>query len=1245
LAAGTAMAHGDVALKVLAPICALLPAELQTKVCSLAPMLAQLGDKPRETLLTALIGLMFLHLTTKKEQGEQEAQAKTEAQLAEIQRLLKGDQADITQLQTWAINSQTDPARFAQLDDDAKTNPNVLIAFLLRELHLKLEANQDPAQVIMDRLEVHAETFAGLIYAKLDAKLTPEAQASLGEPLSEDQRNTLEAALLDAMQAQGQAMQQELARQFDNQNAPQLLFKPEPLDTRAGQESSVYNLVYRRTLVPELIGRTDEEEQIQKFLDQEEKFSWMMVVGQGGSGKSRLAFQALLERMGQWQGGELRGNLPDRLHTWTPEKDTLIILDYVAAKAPSIGQALRQWAVRAPELKDKVRVILLERYYLPVLPWAKALLLQGNEYASTVASAAFPVVPEGGQYGPVVLRALDAEAMQTIFVRSYERLKQTACPAEVARLALKLFEDPKFQRRSQPIYASGAALVALQQPEAFATLTPHDLIRHILDHERDLWQKLHATEADVNVVTLATLGDGLRVPVDPACPPLQGHDLARCRQLVGQAEQGPRLLSLQPDLIGGGLVAGRLAGSFALQADAIEVQTWAGALLDLALATPLDRQDAAEAGPDPFLVLLAQDQLHVPQVFAAFFDRWDRLPPAVLRALVQFAHAAGPEAVARVVAKLREQGRYDLLGALVEGGQVREQEETVDFGIVLDGDTLRRLADIDAALRKAEPLLESRLLRQAAPWLAQARERLEQLDLMLRRSVPARRLEIVILCLEGDAELQRGQAGPALERYGRALGLARTLAASATDTASHEDRRLYAVMLERTADVLLQQGDTEGALVRYEESLALCRRVLEIVGDRNPQALRDVSVALEKTADVHLRQGDAEGALVRYEESLALRRRVLEIVGERDPQALRDVSISLERTADVLLRQGDAVGALARYEESLALRRQVRQIVGERDPQALRDVSISLDRTADVLLQQGDAVGALARYEESLALRRQVRQIVGERDPQALRDVSISLIKSADVLLQQGDAVSALARYEESLALCRQVRQIVGERDPQALRDVSISLDRTADVLLQQGDAVSALARYEESLALCRQVRQIVGERDPQALRDVSISLNKTADVLLQQGDAVSALARYEESLQICRQVHAIVGDRNPQALRDVSISLDKTADVLLRQGDAEGALTRYEESLQICRQVHAIVGPLPEAKRDVFVSLTKIASVIRKQDPSEACRFLLDAKTIAHDLAATYPAFVQYAQDYDWVLRRLEAWNCDDME
>jgi len=127
--------------------------------------------------------------------------------------------------------------------------------------------------------------------------------------------------------------------------------------------------------------------------------------------------------------------------------------------------------------------------------------------------------------------------------------------------------------------------------------------------------------------------------------------------------------------------------------------------------------------------------------------------------------------------------------------------------------------------------------------------------------------------------------------------------------------------------------------------------------------------------------------------------------------------------------------------------------------------------------------------------------------------------------------------------------------------------------------------------------------------------------------------------------VHAIVGDRNPQALRDVSISLDKTADVLLRQGDAEGALTRYEESLQICRQVHAIVGPLPEAKRDVFVSLTKIASVIRKQDPSEACRFLLDAKTIAHDLAATYPAFVQYAQDYDWVLRRLEAWNCDDME
>jgi hypothetical protein len=113
-------------------------------------------------------------------------------------------------------------------------------------------------------------------------------------------------------------------------------------------------------------GRDNEEKALAAFLgDTQRRFSWMLLMGPGGMGKSRLALELILaQQTGWWYAGFLDGfRNPDYWKLWQPRLPTLLIIDYAARAPHEVAFVLKGLAERQPPhlLRRPVRVMLIER--------------------------------------------------------------------------------------------------------------------------------------------------------------------------------------------------------------------------------------------------------------------------------------------------------------------------------------------------------------------------------------------------------------------------------------------------------------------------------------------------------------------------------------------------------------------------------------------------------------------------------------------------------------------------------------------------------------------------------------------------------------------------------------------------------------------------------------------------------------------------------------------------------------------
>ena len=179
--------------------------------------------------------------------------------------------------------------------------------------------------------------------------------------LRERRRNR---AAIEELREEAKARDQRLAEQLDRleakldqRAAPTLLLPTSDPHDEGGR------FVYRNRRI-DLVGREQELEELNRWLDDERPFSWDLWTGRAGTGKSRLALELCRQRDGVgWKAGffDRAGSSGVHWPTWEPREPTLIVFDYVADHAEDIGETLRQLATREWRSDARVRCLLLER--------------------------------------------------------------------------------------------------------------------------------------------------------------------------------------------------------------------------------------------------------------------------------------------------------------------------------------------------------------------------------------------------------------------------------------------------------------------------------------------------------------------------------------------------------------------------------------------------------------------------------------------------------------------------------------------------------------------------------------------------------------------------------------------------------------------------------------------------------------------------------------------------------------------
>jgi hypothetical protein len=175
----------------------------------------------------------------------------------------------------------------------------------------------------------------------------------------------------------------------------------------------------------------------------------MALVGEGGSGKTRLAIELLNSLNDNWQGGFLlaaeaaRFPFHQNLSTWIWPKDTLVVVDYAATMRTVLSTWLLQLA--GSNAEKSLRILLLERYANVKSGWFSSLT-DGLNSSKGARDLLDPIQPK--HIAPIVSlahrRSILASGLQVL-----TKLKEGSAEAanSVIRELPELSEAPWFVRK------------------------------------------------------------------------------------------------------------------------------------------------------------------------------------------------------------------------------------------------------------------------------------------------------------------------------------------------------------------------------------------------------------------------------------------------------------------------------------------------------------------------------------------------------------------------------------------------------------------------------------------------------------------------------------------------------------------------------------------------------------------------------------------------------------------------------
>ena len=160
----------------------------------------------------------------------------------------------------------------------------------------------------------------------------------------------------------------DLAEQFNQLVAPELAWHEEIVSPE--KLTAFQQLMYTSGMDP-FLGREDDIDLLHRFAGDPSfggrvfNFRWMLLTGDSGDGKTRLAYEFTRKRLNDlWYKGKLDfANLKDFVNPskWRPVKPTFIVIDYVQSVPKEVYALLLAFSTKAASYEFPVRLLLLER--------------------------------------------------------------------------------------------------------------------------------------------------------------------------------------------------------------------------------------------------------------------------------------------------------------------------------------------------------------------------------------------------------------------------------------------------------------------------------------------------------------------------------------------------------------------------------------------------------------------------------------------------------------------------------------------------------------------------------------------------------------------------------------------------------------------------------------------------------------------------------------------------------------------
>jgi tetratricopeptide (TPR) repeat protein len=308
-----------------------------------------------------------------------------------------------------------------------------------------------------------------------------------------------------------------------------------------------------------LLGRAAELASLQAFLQDERPLLCRVLIGGGGSGKTRLALE-LCEQASGWQAGfvthkELtRFMAMQNLSAWGWQKPTLLVIDYAAAQAQLLAALLEALADRT-DYPHPLRILLLERHASTESGWWQQVFASGGYAASSKRALLDP--PEPVSLAPLY-QVEDRLALLSVMLEVHpdkDFLAQADFQAQLRSLSWG----------GDPLYLMMAALGMRQHGAQVLTLNRTDLADLIASHEENRLTQLAHNLGDkhllLHLVACVTLMQGMDYAdfLDFAATEKQalghsnsGGDAAQLAELLQAAlpREDGGIAPLLPDLIG-----------------------------------------------------------------------------------------------------------------------------------------------------------------------------------------------------------------------------------------------------------------------------------------------------------------------------------------------------------------------------------------------------------------------------------------------------------------------------------------------------------------------------------------------------------------------------------------------------------------------------------------------------------------------------------------------------------------------